>query len=179
MDVIFKKENVYVAVKNIDSNKEKEIFADSSFVVSNGQKYECYLYGGRVYVNDTTRIEIDGIELRLFTNSGYSGFSVHSLSIEKTCAILNQIENLGVDTFLENYKNSLIALKQDLTSMSNKYEQELAVSENDDKKKILENIRVAIRNIVCMIFVLSINLNAGLDNHQYIAAYEEVANMYL
>lgn len=179
MDAIFKKENVYVAVRNLDYNKKEEISKDSSFVVSTEKT--CYLYGGRVYVGYyytyNWTIEIDGIEIRQFTNSDCESRTTYSP--EQTCAILNQIENLGVDTFLENYKNSLITLKQELATMSDKYEQELAVSEDDDKKKILENLRKAIRNIVCLIFVLSINLNAGLDNHQYIAAYEEVTNMYL
>lgn len=177
MDAIFKKENVYVLVRDIDRSKEEDVYADPSFVLSNRRKHECYLYGGRVYVYNLSDLKIDGIKIQIFTGSECT-LRDH-LSPEQTCAILNQIENLGVDTFLENYKNSLITLKQDLTSMSDKYEQELAVSEDDDKKKILENLRKAIRNIVCMIFVLSINLNAGLDNHQYIAAYEEVANLYL
>lgn len=178
MNAIFKKENVYVLVRNIDYGKREQIFSDPSFVVADESKCECNLYGGRVYIYGYgSCIDIDGISIKYFNGSDCS--STDSLSIDIICAYLNQIENLGVDTFLENYKKSLMVLKQELITMSEKYEQELAASEDDNKKKILEKIRAKIRNIVCLIFVLSINLNAGLDNHQYIDAYEEVASTYL
>lgn len=183
MDAIFKKDNVYVILIDIGYDKEEQVFSDPSFVVAGSDKTKCSLYGGRVYVERDSKnysvwyIDIDGIAIKRFFGSEFEPTTKHDL--EQICAFLNQIENLGVDTFLENYKKSLMSLKQELITMSEKYEQELAASEDEGKKKVLGNIRAVIRSIVCMLFVLSINLNAGLDNHQYINAYEEVANIYL
>jgi hypothetical protein len=81
---------------------------------------------------------------------------------------------MGVDTFLDNYKKNLEDLKAQMKEMATTLENELKENEDSNKAKLLQKIRNIILSIIFLLFSLSINMNAGLDNYQYVDAYEAV-----
>lgn len=132
------------------------------------------LYGGRVQINIRTgKFLIDGIFMLNFYTNGK-----HDSKIEgsKMVSYLNQIEQLGVDTFLANYKQSLAQTKDELCVLCDKLENELSIHEDEDKAKVLTQLREAITAIVFVLLALMINMNAGIDNHVYVDAYDEIVN---
>jgi hypothetical protein len=185
MNAIFKQGNVYIVVRgkylrtDVDSNNiENLIWAE------NKSQNNAYLYGGRVTLKsyyeygrklDMCRIEIDGIELSLINDSLEI---ISKFSFEQVAAYLNQIENLGVDSFLENYKLQLQGLKSELEAQADGLQQELALNFNDDKAKVLDSIKKVILSLTCIIFSLLVNMNAGLENHHYTEAYDNIINLY-
>jgi hypothetical protein len=104
--------------------------------------------------------------------------STNKLSFEHITAYLNQIENLGVDSFLENYKLQLQEIKKEFESMKDELQSELAVNYDENKASTLDSLKEMILSITCIIFSLLVNMNAGLNNHHYINAYNEIINMY-
>lgn len=182
MTGIFFVNEIYVVVK--DETIEVEKIQERSELILNSEiKDNNFLYGGRVSLDMVTlpqeeiNITIDGIVIYEFSDD-YSNYGLTRYhSWEMICAYLNQIHNLGVDSFLENYKASLVALKLELTNETEKLEQKLT-HENDEKNtKELLNIKSCIRKLVYVLFALSINMNAGLDNHLYTDAYNSVINL--
>ena len=113
---------------------------------------------------------IDGFEI---TKKEY----VSSEILDKITAYLNQIEQLGVDTFLANYKAAIIAEKEELSAMCDKLAAELQLRENEEKEKTLSRLRSKIEDLIGLLFLLTINMNAGLDNQAYIDAYAESENV--
>ena len=97
--------------------------------------------------------------------------------IGQIVAYLNQIEQLGVDTFLENYKAAVIVQKEELSIMCDKLAAELQDHEDEEKGKMLNRMRAKIETLIGLLFLLTVNMNAGLDNHQYIDAYTECENI--
>ena len=193
MNAILKKDNVYVLVR--DKNPRAGITLDNleNLILCDDLHLECKsiiknnIYGGRVYLEiptyrnygndmlyDYCYLTIDGIEIMRFEL--YS--STNELSFEHITAYLNQIENLGVDSFLENYKLQLQEIKKEFESMKDELQSELAVSYDENKASTLDSLKEMILSITCIIFSLLINMNAGLNNHHYINAYNEIINMY-
>lgn len=185
MDAIFKQENVYIVVRakdvreGVDSNSIENLIWQN-----NPRQKKAVLYGGRViltpYYNggsrhDRCRIEIDGILIYQINDSLQA---ISEFSFESVAAYLNQIENLGVDTFLENYKLQLQELKKEFETTAENIQQELAMNDDDNKVTLLHNLKKIILKMTCIIFSLLINLNAGLDNHYYTAAYDIIINQY-
>ena len=117
MNSIFKKENVYVAIKGKNFRDGINLEDLDSLIFSPQYKYkknEVSLYGGRVYLhyyNDDLTFAIDGIPIREIHNYKNGLFASSSMEVDKATAFLNQIENLGVDSFLENYKSQLQEFK--------------------------------------------------------------------
>ncbi len=103
--------------------------------------------------------------------------SVNSEILDKITAYLNQIEQLGVDTFLANYKAAIIVEKEELSAMCDKLAAELQLRENEEKEKTLSRLRSKIEDLIGLLFLLTINMNAGLDNQAYIDAYTESENV--
>ena len=103
--------------------------------------------------------------------------SIYSEILDKITAYLNQIEQLGVDTFLANYKAAIIAEKEELSAMCDKLAAELQLRENEEKEKTLSRLRSKIEDLIGLLFLLTINMNAGLDNQAYIDAYAESENV--
>jgi hypothetical protein len=89
-------------------------------------------------------------------------------------AYLNQIEHLGIDTFLDNYKKNLEDFKAQMNEMATALENELKENEDSDKAQLLQKVKNLILSIIIILFSLSINMNAGLDNSQYEEAYEAI-----
>jgi hypothetical protein len=193
MDAIFKNGNVYVAIMHKDAREEID-FSDSMDLIlcKNEGVTKNSLYGGRVSLelhkenpNSAYRysnlcdIVIDGIKLKkLVTRDSGQVDSLSYFSLEQAAAYLNQIENLGVDSFLENYKLQLQGLKSELEGQADNLQQELALNYNDDKAKVLDSIKKVILSLVCIIFSLLVNMNAGLENHHYTEAYDNVISLY-
>ena len=193
MDAIFKNGNVYVAVMKKDARKEID-FSDSMDLIlcKIEDVTKNLLYGGRVSLelhkenpNSAYRysnlcdIVIDGIKLKkLVARDSGQVDSLSYFSLEQAAAYLNQIENLGVDSFLENYKLQLQGLKSELEAQADGLQQELALNFNDDKAKVLDSIKKVILSLTCIIFSLLVNMNAGLENHHYTEAYNNIISLY-
>lgn len=121
METIFFKNGVYVCSEeefNFEDNDNK-VKADASIILSNNKNSNSkLLYGGRVKVslwNGLFHIAIDGIDVKAFVyTSSYNNqagiYQTDNLSVQKVTAYLNQIEQLGIDTFLENYNNTLLII---------------------------------------------------------------------
>ena len=183
MNAIFKKENVYVAIIGNNLRDEINLNEVNSFIYDYTTKDDVYLYGGRVhlhYATDETcaHLEVDGIPVQEVCPPK-TGFSINSaISLSKATAFLNQIENLGIDSFLENYKSQLQEFKKDLEAQAEKIEREQSMQFDEDKSTFLVSLRRFINELSCIIFCLLINMNAGLDNQFYTDAYNEIINLY-
>ena len=175
MKGIFKHENVYVY---IDVAKDCTTSVDDACILLSETKKANTLYGGRVELAkywEEVYLTIDGIEIRLIKEDAST---TYKLSFCQATAYLNQIENLGVDTFLENYRLQLQQLKQEMEKFAEDLQQELAVNYDETKAKKLSKYRKFILDLACILFMLFINMNAGLDNQQYINAAETIMNTY-
>ena len=183
--MILFKNGVYTLIEHSLTDKEiKELSKDKSFVVSStksGSGTRTFpLYGGRVKIKMEEygyyrgqflfQLFIDGFEI-------CEKKSVNSEILDKITAYLNQIEQLGVDTFLANYKAAIIAEKEELSAMCDKLAAELQLRENEEKEKTLSRLRSKIEDLIGLLFLLTINMNAGLDNQAYIDAYAESENV--
>lgn len=169
---------------SLDSNKIEE---DKDLVVADlGNKRATLLFGGRVKIQDATSLTIDGITINeLWSPSLYSGYDRISyanvssvLSCAKVTSYLNQMQQLGVDSFLANYKQSIEKAKEELTVMCDKLEGELSIREDEEKTKLLGKLREVIIEMVVILFGLMVDVNVGLDNHDYVDAYNEIVNEY-
>lgn len=177
---IFKDGNVYVYIDKHSKNKIK----DNGVCIIDSDPYSGRtrtLFGGRVKMvidGSVVSISIDGIDIIDF----YADHGVHSFykmhSFGKITAFLNQIENLGVDSFLENYKLQLQQIKLEFESYADGIQQELAINYDEKKAEKLSNYKEFILTLGCVIFALLINMNAGLQNQDYINAYDNIINTY-
>lgn len=194
METIFFQNGVYVCSEeefNFEDNDNK-VKADASIILSNNENPNSrLLYGGRVKVsllNAIFHIAIDGIEVNAFGyTSSYNNqagiYQTDNLSVQKVTAYLNQIEQLGIDTFLENYKTALEAFKADIMVLCEKYESLLKEEEPNSGsantyKDFLDRARACLTILTIMIFSLACNMKTGLDNHVYEDAYNEVLAEY-
>jgi len=184
MKGIFKKENVYVVV---DKDEREEIRSEEidKLIFSSYYEYEkqnVQLYGGRVCLESAKyrdlTVMIDGIPIQhiYMVNDCFS--ATPYLDIYKAVAYLNQMENLGIDSFLENYKKQLQEIKKELEVKMEKMEQNQSEQIDENKSSILTSLRKVINELTCIIFYLLINMNAGLDNQSYTDAYNEIINLY-
>lgn len=185
MNAIFKKENVYVAVKGKYTREDIQceemdtlIFATNYYELN-----KVYLYGGRVYLafcdEESLTVTVDGIPIREISFSKRDGYTTNkNIALSKAVAFLNQMENLGIDSFLENYKSQLQEFKKDLEMQAEKIEQEQSVQYDENKSTFLTSLKGFINKLTCIIFSLLINMNAGVDNHVYTEAYNEIINLY-
>ena len=103
--------------------------------------------------------------------------------MQKITAYLNQIEQLGIDTFLENYKTALETFKTDIMALCEKYEsllnEEVPYLESANTYKIfLDRARSCLTILTIILFSLACNMKTGLDNHVYEDAYNEVLVEY-
>ena len=184
MNAIFFKDNVYIAMFNKDVVDFDTMQEDPAFV---GSYYDYnvmakYLYGGRVKLKfsrtDCVYLYIDGISIQTLYRDDDSYVLDDMLPFTTCVAFLNQIENLGVDSFLSNYKQSLEKLKKEVERQATQLSQEISVKEDAQKESLLTQMELLLHEIVCMIFLLSINMNAGLDNHVYIETSEKIINQF-
>ncbi len=180
MNAIIKHENVYVWVKNkeelrADANLEESIF----YKFGRGGHWD--LYGGRVvlhniYSQTTLRMEIDGIPIYVCEfGSGDFGWGIYQekeLEPPTVVAYLNQIEHLGVDPFLDNYKKQLQEFKKDVENLLH------GLESNSKNESLISKLQKVLGCIIVLIFSLSVNMNVGLTNQHYANAYETIVNTY-
>lgn len=195
MKAIIKQDNVYIAVsegknirKDIDPITDDSVILYRIDIIVNGHrnKRNNLLYGGRVelaenYIDNNTqyvRITIDDIEIFYFYNDDNIPYSDNNFTFVQTAAILNQMENLGVDTFLSNYKTQFQAFKHEVEVMVEKLEQEQTVQYDEKKADRLQKLRDFLCELSCEAFLLFVNMNAGLENQDYINAYDTVMSLY-
>jgi hypothetical protein len=183
MEAIFKYGNIYVTAPKKEMRSDIDAAEVQELLVWSNSHNNVNLYGGRVLLDvcygGGLTMAVDGIEIEEISfNSDGECKTTHCMNTNKTAAYLNQIENLGVDTFIENYRTQLQALKTEIEGSAIKLEQELCAQHDEEKSTILKNLRASILHLSCMIFMLLINLNAGLDNHFYSEAYENITNLY-
>lgn len=184
MDKIILLKNGVYTLHCLEDEEFEELCKDKSFVVSTISESGIYLlYGGRVKIKKESQGYWTGSTYRPSFQFFIDGFeitkkeSIYSEILDKITAYLNQIEQLGVDTFLANYKAAIIAEKEELSAMCDKLAAELQLRENEEKEKILSRLRSKIEDLIGLLFLLTINMNAGLDNQAYIDAYAESENV--
>lgn len=139
-------------------------------------------------MNGLLHIAIDGIDVKAFVyTSSYNNqagiYQTANLSVQKVTAYLNQIEQLGIDTFLENYKTALETFKADILVLCEKYESLLKEEEPNSGsantyKDFLDRARACLTILTIILFSLACNMKTGLDNHVYEDAYNEVLAEY-
>lgn len=176
MKAIFKTGNVYVLVNgemrdDVNKNDVEELIFD---VDRDGDELVC-LYGGRVILDYSNyyngfSMKVDGISLYNLN------FELNSLSWSKVVAFLNQIENLGIDSFITNYRIQLEATKQECINLAEKIEQGACV--DSEKQYLLKHIYEKIEKLSFLVFACLINMNAGLENQFYIDARNTIMNLY-
>jgi hypothetical protein len=181
-------DGIYVYIENDDLTNDSIANADECTLII---KQDCYsqnvfLYGGRVGLHredySTLIFSIDGIIIKdikpCYLDSGSDSYSYgemnNELSFPKVTAFLNQIAHLGVDTFLDNYKKNLEDFKAQMNEMATALENELKENEDSGKAQLLQKVKNLILSIIIILFSLSINMNAGLDNDHYVEAYEAI-----
>ena len=192
MEAILLENGIYIGVdtyvdKSLDDSKiqeSKELVC--CYMYSSG---EAILFGGRVDVYGSSSgwsLSVDGISIKKlcstswhYDNDGFYYAKVDSsLDTAQVTSYLNQMQQLGVDTFLANYKQSLEKSKEELSVICDKLESELSVQENEIKKKFLGKLRDVIIELVVILFALMVDVNVGLDNHNYVDAYNKIVNEY-
>ena len=191
MNAIIKHENVYVFVSDKNKTLREDVNLEDSLILCKEKKViRRFLYGGRVDLSFTVSngvcihdnlctIAIDGITIKSFyVDSSNKVFSNNNLDISRAIAYLNQIENLGVDSFLENYKLQLQEIKKEFESMKDELQSELEVNYDENKASTLDSLNNLILSITIIIFYLLVNMNSRLNNQHYINAYNEIINMY-
>ena len=183
-EYIFKCDNVYVLVRNKTLSKDVNSSVPAELVITfdNYNTKDISLYGGRVLISTShyghnNLMSIDGITICLFT-CNVNPSSSTSISQETLVAYLNQIENLGIDSFLDNYKCQIQELKKECEGRIRDLEQDLALKYDDGKAMILSTFKNFVMNLAGMIIMLMINMNAGLDNHCYTTVYDNIINLY-
>lgn len=184
MDYIFKKENVYIAFEDVEIQNDKNF--EDSLIYDSESKNMVSLYGNRVQFKlsnkqNGIKLEVDGIkicQIELDESSNRDYIIKKELKLHKVAAFLTQIENLGIDTFLENYRNQLQSFKTEIEKTIEQIQEEQALKYDDNKNSTIYVLRKFVKELTCLIFCLLINMNAGLDNQCYIDAYNTIFNLY-
>lgn len=184
MEAIIKNENVYVVVKDMDVREGVNLKDSEELIMLEEFNYKKKLYGGRVVLDANYGfygyyMEIDGIIIkRYYIHSDMKLDNASGLSSEQIASFLNQIENLGLDPFIDNYKLQLQNLKNEIEVQIQNMQNDLSMNYDEKRAKMLDNLRRGLLDLSCFVCTLLINMNAGLSNQHYIDAYDAVVNMY-
>ena len=196
MEAILKQDNVYEVIEIDDETFEKnyeEYKNNENFIWGiNYQNVSRFikkgLYGDRVFVDDEY-IEIDGKRLiNIDDNISYydsrrrydvSDSFKRTFDIKEIVAFLNQIENLGLDAFIDNYKFQLQNFKKELETIAEVMQNDLAIHYEEDKANEINILRNKILYLTFLICGLLINMNAGLSNQHYIDAYDMATSIFV
>ena len=181
MEAILLENGIYIGVDtNVDESLDNSKIQESKELVCCGEysSDNAILFGGRVgvrYYSDWN-LSVDGIEIKVLKY--WNDLPYFANSFQNVVACLNQMQQLGVDTFLANYKLSLEKTKEELTVICDKLEGELSVQENEWKAKLLAKLRNVIIEMIVVLFALMVDVNVGLDNHNYVDAFNKIVNEY-
>lgn len=194
MKTIFFQNGVYVCSNETFNYKNDytKAITDVSIIICDDcyQLHSKLLYGGRVevefpsYERGGCTLTIDGVEIKSLDYQYLNGTCAvigvkNELTMQKVTAYLNQIEQLGIETFLENYKTALENSKADIMVLCEKYESLLKEDESDSGsantyKAFLDRARACLTIFTIILFSLACNMKTGLDNHVYEDTYNEV-----
>lgn len=168
MDAIFKKDNVFVYVRDIDDDVKN----DPSLILEEKERKPIQL--GRVLLKDAheihppfrlCRLWVDGITI-------YRGvYDINrkevrlddKLPYETIVAYLNQIESFEADSFLENYLKTLKEFRDELSNQEDKCNRRLATREDWKETARLEQITHLLDHLESIIFNLSIHIVPGIE----------------
>lgn len=182
MNAIFKYNNVYVVAPSSNPRSDVKVEEMPELIYDYKLKTYTFLYGGRIKLSHSDysycKLSIDGFEIIHLSTNNTSLYTDSRLPIDQVVSYLNQIENLGIDTFLDNYKTQLKNLKVDFENTASKLEQVLEIDSDDLTRSKLNDLRKIIVELTRLLFILMVNLNAGLDNHCYIEAFDAISNLY-
>ena len=174
MDAIIFKDNVYVYIRRKECKDENRKQKEEVVEFPDISQINTYnLYGGRVEIKlrqniDKCEIKIDGISiLKLEENLNLED----KLSPSIVCAYLNQLHQLGIDTFLANYKVAIENLKIETMNKLNE-------SKTTNNKTLISDLNDILDKLTAILFALWMNMNAGLDNHIYTETYNNIINLY-
>lgn len=170
---------------NIEAiNKDKNIIIMNS---GNIRKDRTMLYGGRVEVASTQRgrnysIEIDGIIIygNINKNHDYKLYYIDGcLPPSTVVSILNQIEQLGIDAVMKNYRDIIQKQQDELIETLNKIKnypesQEITKDEQAQLKFFPDIIEI----ISGVLYYLALILATGIELAQYVNAYEDAIITY-
>lgn len=174
MDAIIFKDNVYVYIRRKECKDENIGQKEEVFEIPNYNSNNIYyLYGGRVKIilnnrSDGNEIIIDGMSI--FRLDEYHNLGKVFLPTT-ICAYLNQIHQLGIDTFLANYRVAIENLKIETMNKLNE-------SKTTNDKSLISNLNDILDKLTAILFALWMNMNAGLDNHIYTETYNNIINLY-
>lgn len=167
MDAIIFKDNVYVYIKRKECKDENIMQKEEVFKFPGNYN----LYGGRVEIrlsNNISSLTIDGISIIRLDQ--YYDLD-EDLPLNTICAYLNQINQLGIDSFLANYKVTVENLKIETMNKLNE-------SKTTNNKTLISDLNDILDKLTAILFALCLNMNAGLDNHIYTEAYNNIINLY-
>lgn len=167
MDAIIFKDNVYVYIKRKECKDENIMQKEEVFKFPGNYN----LYGGRVEIrlsNNISSLTIDGISIIRLDQ--YYNLD-EDLPLNTICAYLNQINQLGIDSFLANYKVTVENLKIETMNKLNE-------SKTTNNKTLISDLNDILDKLTAILFALCLNMNAGLDNHIYTEAYNNIINLY-
>ena len=176
MTGIFKINSVYVVVRDkalregIDINDSAELIINN-----NNEKTNCIsLYADRVRIQShdelccAYNVYVDGIKI-------YDKTNATSLPIERVAIILNQIEFLGVDAYLNRYIKQLEKFKLELRMFASEIQH---VPTYNEDNKVLKDIYTTIIKIESLLFSLYNNENLYVKDLEYETAHIEIINKY-
>ena len=179
MEAILLKNGIYIGVDTyVDKSLDDSKIQESKELVYCDESDSAILFGGRVHVScyQGWHLSVDGIKIKVLEYT--TDYPYFANSLQNVVVYLNQMQQLGVDTFLSNYKLSLEKTKEELTVICDKLEGELSVQENEGKAKLLAKLRGVIIEMIVILFGLMVDVNVGLDNHNYVDAYNKIVNEY-
>lgn len=181
---IFLKDNVFVYSGELIPKTRPSLESNPSLVAMFLFSYQSAvsLFGGRIMIrkaadSNTCILSVDGIPIRMVVTDGQGGHLDTELALSQVTAYLNQMQNLGIDTFLTNYKQAVLEFKTETQELACKLEQELALNADDAKSQLLNSLRSIICDLMSILFALKVSMNAGLDNYVYVDAFESIKHL--
>lgn len=172
VDTIIFKDGIYTHIcvphEKLEELRDKEILYAENW----DESYD--LYGGRVKLTcrGDVKFTIDGINIDFGNPTPYS----------TAANFLNQIEQCGIDVFLEKYKETVEILKEKLEK--EKQELEFKQQQEDDeneKYKIGYDIQAIKRRIDHFLFIfllLLMHYPTGIELSQYTNIYNDIITLY-
>lgn len=182
---IYYKEGIYVA---IDNNQENDLC-----VFHTNNNHNGTLYGGRIRIislyrnGGSANLTIDGVKILRFEHIRFGEGSTKTelkedLSIVTIASHLNAIEANGVDTFNQNYKQSIEFLYSELKDFRQKTEMQLSSEQNDSEIKSvlteLEIIRSLLFSVLAILFSLQTYMTAGLENEKVKSVCQSIMDSF-
>ena len=180
---IYYKDGVYVLIENVYKPDYSIIEHDDCVLNNNKKKRKQSLYGGRVYLHwfnihfEDVILYVDGISISNLSEKLYDQNHL-TLPLSSVAQHLNAIEVHGVDAFMQNYKQNVAFLYDELKEIRERTELELSTPQDETKRsetlKKLEKIKDILQQTLSVLFTLQIFISAGLENEKVISVYQSI-----